>query len=127
MPVRDILLDKQGNRLLNSAGTDYALVDGAQAVAQGVQCALSLQLTEYWLDQSLGTPYLQQILVKNPNPIVVKSVLAAQIAAVADITNVGNATLVLDSRTRAAAVTYSAASSVGAVAATVQVTTGIAQ
>lgn len=113
MPVRDILLDADGNRLLS--GGDYATASDAQAVKQGIECALRLYEAEYWLDESLGVPYQRRILIRNFVELEVRGYLAAAILGVVDVTRVVSTGFSFDSTNRAASASFSAASPYGLV------------
>lgn len=113
MPRRDILLDSSGNRVL--VGGDYGFADGAQAVKQGVECRVRLFLREYWLDLSQGVDWTGKILIRNAQPPVVKSELAAAIAGTPDVTRVVNTAYSVDTRLRLGATTFAAASPFGLV------------
>jgi hypothetical protein len=74
----DLLLDESTWDLVTDA-TDLKLVDGADAVRQHLAQRLKTFLGEWFLDQRIGVPYLQQVLVKNPDPVVLDSVFKAEI------------------------------------------------
>lgn len=104
-PIRDFLLDASGD--LAVVNGDFATVSGAAAVEQGIAVRLKTFLGEIWLDESVGTPWVQQIMgVKNPDPVVVRELLAEQIASVPDVTQVVGADLQIDNVTRQATITY---------------------
>jgi hypothetical protein len=117
MPRRDILLDDAGNRLLS--GNDYAIADGLPAVGQGIATRVKLYRGEYWLDESLGVEWFGKVLVKNPNPLVIRAEIAAAIAAQPDVSTVRGVSYTFDARTRSAAVSYVAASTEGVASGTV--------
>ena len=54
---------------------ELVLVDGLDLVEQLLRQRLQTFLGEWFLDTSLGLPYFQDILVKNPNANVVTSLL----------------------------------------------------
>lgn len=118
MPIRDILCDSNGERLISS-GANYAFADGIAAVDQGIRCRVSLLLGEYWLDESLGVPWLQEVLVKNPQAIVVKSVIGAAISDTPDVQNVTAFEFAIDAATRRGTVSYTAFTTAGTVTATI--------
>lgn len=112
LPVRDVLLNDNGDRVLVAG--DYGLASGSQAVKQGITGNVLLYLAEYWLDMSLGVDYFGQVLIRNPSAIVVKSVIGRAIASTPDVTQVVAAALVeVDSSTRGWAITYSAVTNAG--------------
>jgi len=52
-----------------------SLTTGLEAIRQHMQCRFRLFLGEWFLDESLGVPYYQDILVKKPSFNVVQEVL----------------------------------------------------
>lgn len=52
---------------------DLAIVDDTEAIDQHIQQRLGTFLGEYYLDNRVGVPYLQQILVKNPDTQIMTS------------------------------------------------------
>ena len=120
MPVRDILLDSNGNRIVQ--GGDYLLADGPQAVKQGIQCRVSLFLGEYWLDESRGVRYLTLILIKNPVPAIVQGEIGSAIAETPDVTRVAAVSYTAPApSTRRAAVSYNATTTAGPITGSVGV------
>lgn len=120
MPIRDILLDRNGNRVVQ--GGDYLLADGAQAVEQGIQCRVGLVKGEYWLDESRGVDYFGVVLVRNPVPAIVQGVIGSAIAETPDVTRVGAVSYTPpDPATRRAAVSYNATTTAGPITGSVGV------
>lgn len=69
----DIKLDANGD-LDASTGT-FVIISGADAIRQSLRIRLQFFLGEWFLDQRLGVPYYERILVKNPSTNVVRSIL----------------------------------------------------
>jgi hypothetical protein len=65
--AHDVYLDETGN---------LALVTGPDLVAQRLDISLNTHLGEWLLDTSFGVDYRGQILVKNPDFTVIRSVFA---------------------------------------------------
>ena len=72
--MSDIKLDESTGDLELDTG-DLQLTTGADAVRQHLQQRLRTFRGEWFLDLSTGVPYYQDILKKNPNPLVVDGVL----------------------------------------------------
>lgn len=120
MPVRDFLLNSDGSRVVvngdfvRAGATD----DGAAgsdalnqaAVAQGARVRVQLFEGEYWLDESKGVPYFRDILIKNPNPLVVREAIRSAIASTPDVVQVTGAALQGPSSDRKASILYQAVS-----------------
>ena len=58
---------------------DLILTDGAERIAQQILITLRFWYGEWFLDTEDGTPYLEYILVKNPNISHIKQILSERI------------------------------------------------
>ena len=74
----DLALSTVTGDLLLSNG-DLATVDGADGITQFLSQRLKFFLTEWFLDETLGMPYFDTILVKNPDEALVSSVFKKEI------------------------------------------------
>lgn len=54
--------------------SDLAIVDRQDAVKENIKQRLRLFLGEWFLDTASGIPYYQDVLKKNPNPVIVQGV-----------------------------------------------------
>ncbi len=102
--TRDFKLDADGEWVVENG--DFVTVADADAVPQGIRIRLGMFLGECYLDESIGVDYIGTILVKNPDPLVVREELRRGIAATPDVTDVIGAQLQLDSATREANIDY---------------------
>lgn len=118
-PVRDILLDDDGNRVLVNG--DYGFADGAQGVKQGIACRVRFWYRECWLDESIGVRYQDRILIRNPNPLVVQAEIGRAISSTPDVTAVRRVSYSGPNAQRHASVAYEAASTEGPIKQTVSV------
>lgn len=89
--ARDFLQDATGD--LAAVAGDFATVAGQAAVLQGIRVRVQTFLGEIFLNQDLGVDWLNQILVKNPDAIVVRELLREAIADTPDVTDVIGAQL----------------------------------
>lgn len=71
--MSDIKLDASNNDI-DLSNNQLELVDETDAIAQHLLVRLRFFKGEYFLDQRLGVPYYQSILVKNPRLVVVRSI-----------------------------------------------------
>lgn len=94
-------------------GTEFALVEDLDAIAQEVGVRLRWWLGEWFLDTRRGTPYIQQLLVKGVSDATVREVLSAQIRAVDGIARVDSLTVERGGKNRLASITFSARTSTG--------------
>lgn len=70
-------------------GIQVRLVSGSIAVAQRVNIRFRLWLTEYHLDTRVGIPYVQQVLVANPDLALIRSLFRRVIKSTPGIKSVG--------------------------------------
>lgn len=88
-------------------------IEGAERVAQAIGIRLRTWLGEWFLDISHGVPYLENVLVKNPNLAIVESVLRAQILDVEGVRSISAFSLQLDPKMRVLNVQFEAQSDEG--------------
>lgn len=69
----DLFLDKETGDL-DLTNNSFSLVEGAASIDQHWRIRLLTWLGEWFLDQRVGIPYIRDILVKNPNLAIVRSV-----------------------------------------------------
>lgn len=58
---------------------DVSLIDGYEAVRQHLKIRLQTYFGEWFADASIGVPWFQDILIKNPDYTVVSEILKAAI------------------------------------------------
>lgn len=80
----DIALHANDHDILIKDG-DFLLIDNAERVAQQIKVKLLTFLGEWFLDNTWGVPYLEHILVKQPNQELIKQILSEQISSVDDV------------------------------------------
>jgi len=69
--INSLALDSDGD--LKIENNTLSFVDGIDYVAQCLKIRLQFFLGEWFLNTTLGVPYFQEILVKNPNRIAVNN------------------------------------------------------
>lgn len=104
--MSDIKLGTDGD--LDLSGSELTLVEDAEAIAQEIRIGLKLFQGEWFLDQRVGMPYIQQILVKNPNLDVLQNLFVQAIESVPGVATVDDCALTLDNETRTLLVTFTA-------------------
>lgn len=98
----------------------FVLVSGRDAIAQAIENRLRTFRGEWFLDGSIGVPYLEQVLGrKQPNLAAVEQTLRSEILAVSGVTAITSFALTLDRATRALSGRFTAATEVGAVEGTI--------
>ena len=89
----------------------YLDPDGQIALAQTpldqrIDCRLRTFRGEFWLDQSIGIPYFQEILKKNPDLQAVRAAFASEIQKVAGVKTINSLSLEIDRAQRKLTVTF---------------------
>ena len=98
--------------LLDQMIHDLVLFDGqiqlTGGLAQRIDCYLRTFLGEWWADPTLGVPYFQEILKKNPDISVVRQAILSVILQVPGVVSVPSLTVDLDRATRRMSVSFEA-------------------
>ena len=94
---------------------DILMIDNAERVAQQIQITLRFWLGEWFLNTTDGVPYLEYILVKQPNMAHIRQILTEQIQSVEGVKAVTNMELTFDQRERHLLVEYTADTDYGLV------------
>jgi hypothetical protein len=110
----DLLLDTTTWDLVTDA-TDLQLVEKEDAVGQHLSQRLKTFAGEWFLDLRLGVPYFSQVLVKNPDPVVLDSVFKSEIIHTPGIVELRQFDLRLDAGTRQLQLSFTAVADSGAV------------
>ncbi len=87
---------------------DLMLIDNAERVAQQILITLRFWLGEWFLDTTQGIPYLEYVLIKNPNINHVRQILSEAILNVEGVQNIEEILLDFDQKNRRLYVEYSA-------------------
>lgn len=85
---------------------DAMLIDNAERVSQQIGITLRFWLGEWFLNTTDGMPYLEYILVKNPNMNHVRQVISDAIRSVEGVDRTDSLVLDYDSKNRQLYVTY---------------------
>lgn len=85
---------------------DLMLIDNAERVAQQVKITLCFWYGEWFLDTNDGTPYLEHILVKNPNISHIRQIISERIKSVEGVVSLDSLDLFYNSRERTLDVEY---------------------
>ena len=105
--MSDILLDNTTHDITIIEGNLF-LTDGIQAKRQHVKQRLQFFAAEWFLDNSKGIPYIQQVLVKNPNPVIIDSLLKNTIITTPGFRQLDQFELDLQPDTRVLTLTFQA-------------------
>jgi len=110
----DLLLDDTSWDLATDA-TDLLLVNQADAIRQHLAQRLKAFMGEWFLDLRVGVPYLQQVMVKNPDPLVLDTVFKAEIINTPGIVELIEFDLRIDASTRELQLAFKALVDTGAI------------
>lgn len=114
----DIAMNVATNDLILENG-DLIVIDNAERVAQQILISLRFWAGEWFLRKADGVPYLERILVKNPNLAHVRQIITEQIKAVPGVKTVTDMTLDFDQKARTRSLEYEAATDYGLLTRTV--------
>ena len=89
-----------GDLALTLDRTQLAIIEGVQAVRQKLACRFRMFLGEWFLDQRQGVPYYRDVLVKNPNLGVIRSVFRKVILTTPGILGITKFALTFDKPNR---------------------------
>jgi len=73
MTINSMKLDSNFDLVIQN--NSFVLLNGRDAIAQHMRVRYSLFLGEWRYDTSVGVPYYQDVLIKNPQFVVVQEVL----------------------------------------------------
>ena len=102
----DIAVDVNISDIVLTDDGDIMLIDNAERVAQQIVISLRFWLGEWFLDTCLGVPYLEYVLIKNPNINHVRQVIAEAIMQVTGVSKVDRLDFDYDAPNRALSVIY---------------------
>jgi hypothetical protein len=107
----DLALNAKTHDLaLNS---DVMFIDNAERVAQQIKIQLLTFLGEWFLDVTHGVPYLDYVLIKNPNFTLIRELFREQILKVDGVTNLVNIDIDFNPATRQMSLSYEAETEYG--------------
>lgn len=92
---------------------DIFIIDNAERVAQQIVIQLRFWYGEWFLDVKDGVPYLERVLVKNPNLNHIRQIFREAIEKVPDVVKVDYVELYYDEPNRSLSVSYSAQTNFG--------------
>lgn len=92
---------------------EFWIFDSADRVAQQIKINLLSFLGEWFLDNTYGVPYLEDILIKNPRMTTVETIMRNHINSVPNVTSVDALSLDWDRRGRTLRVDFSASTDMG--------------
>lgn len=100
---------------IDLSGHRLNIVDGDDAIHQQVLIRLKFFLEEWFLDERVGIPYYRDILVRNPNLDLIRTIYKTAILETPGVTSVDRMTLDIDTPSRTLNLYFSATLDSGAV------------
>lgn len=100
----DILLDSSGDMFVSEKG-DIAIEN---SVAQKIRIKLLWFEGEWRWNEEEGLPYLDSLLIKNPDTDYFEGVVRGKIFEVDEVTEVRNVAVTFDKQSRSATIRYTA-------------------
>ena len=85
---------------------DVLFIDNVERVAQQIKIQLLTFLGEWFLDVTYGVPYLDYVLVKNPNFTLIRELFREQILKVDGVSNLVSIDIDFESSTRKMLLSY---------------------
>lgn len=97
------------------ANGDLSLNDSEVAIEQHILQRLRIYLGEWFLDNTIGLPYFDQILIKNPDQSKIDALFINQILGTPGVIQLNNYSFTIDFITRQLQLTFSAQTTQGTV------------
>lgn len=102
----DLALDSNWDLVVSDR--DLATVTSGDAIAQHLAQRLKMWMGEWFRDLREGVPYLQQVLIKNADPVVLDSIFKSTIINTPGLVELTTFDISIDSRTRELKLTFGA-------------------
>lgn len=115
MAINDLALDGDGD--LSIVDGTLQTVDGDAHLSQFLRIRLLTFLGEWFLDQRIGVPYFRDVLVKDPNPTVLRGVFRRVIANTPGVVQILAFSTSLESTTRQLSVAWEVLTDTGSIVA----------
>jgi hypothetical protein len=93
---------------IDTSDEKWSLVDGDDAIIQHILIRLRFFKGEWFLDPTIGIPYYETILLKNPDLIAIRSVFRQAILTTPGIASLDSLLTELDNAERRLTVTFAA-------------------
>jgi len=99
--MKDILLNPDGDLFISETG-DIKLTD---SIPQAVRIRLKWFFGEWRFAPLFGVPYFEEILIKNPNKVRVRSIMRDEVLSVDEVIDAQNIVVAVDNPVRSAVTT----------------------
>lgn len=88
--------------------TPLTIIRGSDAIMQRIRIRFKWFLGEWFLDQRQGVPYFTEVLIKNPDPILISTIFRQVLKTTPGVKRVLSFSASLDRATRVLTVVWSA-------------------
>lgn len=88
-------------------------IEGADRVAQQIKINLLSFLGEWFLDNTYGVPYLEDILIKNPRMASIETIIRGHINSIPDVTRIDSLNLDWNRKARSLSIEFSCTTNLG--------------
>lgn len=105
--MKDFLIDSSGNLLVTNFDLSFT-PDFVQYTLQRLQIKLRTFYGEYFLDNSIGVPYFDKVLIKNPDADLITDLIKKEINSEPNVNKITAFTNNYDSSTRTLIITFTA-------------------
>jgi len=120
----DVTINDLAELALDPVSGDIAfppyILTGPLCVIQRIRVRFRFFLGEWFLDQRLGIPYFQDILIKNPDPTLISAIFRQVLLTTPGVLRVDAFTATLDAPTRVLTVNFQATLTDGSTIITAQ-------
>ena len=118
--MNDFLTDIVGD--LTISNRDLTPVTGVDAIRQHIEIRLRTFLGEWFLDTTVGVPYIQEVFsTKTPDTDLIRSIIRREVAKTPGVVSADTLDVSLDTATRNLSIELSATTTSGNVTITLEV------
>jgi hypothetical protein len=110
--ARDLKIDPLSGDLVIEDG-DLALIAGSGAILQSVRTRLGFFFGEWFLDEEVGIPYFESVLVKSPSFVGIRELFRKELLETPGVDEVSLLALRFTSAERKLAVTFRVSTDLG--------------
>lgn len=110
--MKDFYFDQDKNAVIENFGLSFTPTFEIW-LSQKLRIRLSIFLGEYFLDTTLGLPYFEEILIKNPDLVLIESLIKEVISGTEGVESLDEFELELENSSRKLTVTFTVTSTQG--------------
>ncbi len=99
--MKDLLLDANGDLLFTNGDVSFT-----DSVVQAIKIRLKWFAGEWRINTEYGMPYYEDVFIKNPNRVLLEERIREEILSVEEVNEVKSVSISIDTKTRAATITF---------------------